>query len=250
MLQRLALSLALSALLFMVACGGSSKVEQSGSVEERFKRAKAALDDGDYDKAKQIFEVIVIQDPASEYADDAQFYLGETYFQQKDYKLAAFNFNRLRSSFPNSPFYKQALFEAAESYYQSAPTYNRDQRDTKVAIDQFKIFADFYPADSLANVARARIKELRGRLAQKDLATADQYVKLDEYKAALIYYERVIELYPDTDFYAPAVLGRIRVLGELDRKPEALAAARAYLSDHANDQNAPQVQQLIQELSH
>lgn len=249
MLQRLALFIALSATLAVAACGGSSKVEQSGTVEERFKRGMAELNDDALDKAKQTFEVIVIQDPASEYADDAQFYLGETYFRQKEYKLAAFNFNRLRTSFPNSPFYKQALFRAAEAYYMSAPPYNRDQRDTKVAIDQFKIFADFYPNDSLTAVARSRMIELRSRLAQKDYTTAVQYLKLDEYKSALIYFERVMDQYPDTEYYSQAVVGRIQALGELDRKPEALAAARAYLSDHGNGQLASQVQQLIQELS-
>ncbi len=249
MIRQFALLLALGATMMIAACGGSGQIEQTGSVEERFRRGMAALEDEDYEKAKQIFEVIVIQDPASEYADDAQFYLGESYFRQKDYKLAAFNFNRLRSSFPNSQFYKQALFEAAESYYMSAPEFNRDQRDTKVAIDQFKIFADFYPNDSLSAVARDRVKELRSRLAQKDYMTAEQYMKLDEYKSALIYYERVMELYADTDYAAMALVGRIRALGELDRKPEALAAARAYLSENASGQQAAQIQQLIQELS-
>jgi outer membrane protein assembly factor BamD len=249
MIRQLAFLLAIMATFAVAACGGSSAVEQTGSVEERFKRGMAELEDEDYDEAKQIFEVIVIQDPASEYADDAQFYLGETYFRQEDYKLAAFNFNRLRSSFPSSPFYKQALFKAAESYYYSAPPFNRDQRDTKVAIDQFKIFADFYPSDSLASVARERVKELRGRMALRDFTTAEQYMKLDEYKSALIYYDRVMELYPDTEYAAQALVGRIRALAELDRKPEALAAARAYLAENANGGQASTVQQLIQELS-
>jgi len=203
--------------LFIAACSDSAQTLKGGSSEERFLKGKAAFDDEDYEEAQQIFNAIILQDPASDYADDAQFYLAESYYRDGDYKLAAFNYNRLRTSFPNSPFYKQAFFQSGESYYNSSLSYDRDQRESRYAIDVFKSFSSIYAADSLARTARARVAELQEKLAQKDYSTAQLYVRMEDYKAAIVYYDRVIELYPETQYARLAADQKKVAQSELDR---------------------------------
>ncbi len=236
-------------LLLLVACSDSSQTLRTTTTEDRFRRGMEALEDKDYREAQEAFNTIILQDPASDYADDAQYYLAESYFRDKDYKLAAFNYNRLRTSFPNSPFYKQAFFRSGEAYYYSSLSSDRDQRETKFAMDVFRAFGTYYADDSLSMVARDRIAELQNKLAEKDYKTAELYWQMQEYKAALVYYEKVMETYPGTDFYQLATLGRIKALQELNRRNEALDAARKFIDENPGSMLLGQVRQLQQELA-
>jgi len=239
----------LAPLVLLASCGDSAQTLSTLTTEDRFRRGMEALEDEDYLEAQEAFNTIILQDPASDFADDAQFYLAESYFRNGEYKLAAFNYNRLRTSFPNSSFYKEAFFRSGEAYYFSSLSYDRDQRETKFAIDVYRAFSTYYGADSLAPIARSRIAELQNKLAQKDYMTAELYRKMDEHAAALVYYEKVIEGYPDTEYFQLATIGRIKTLRELDRRTEALDVARRFIDEHPSSQMLGQVRQLQQELA-
>lgn len=230
------------------SCAGSEDTAQKNSSEQRYKDGRAALADEDYTKAKELFNLIITQDPASDVADDAQYYLGEAYFGNEEFRLAAFAYNRLRQSFPNSPYYKDAFFRASESYYKGSLPYDRDQKETKYAIDQFRAFLQYYPQDSLSVTARERLVELRSRLAKKDFMVAEQYMDLDDYRAALLYFDRVIAEYPDTDYYEQATIGKIRALGELKRTNEALETIDKFKAERPASARINQIQQLRTEL--
>src|SRR5687768_6699153 len=156
--------------LLSIALGACTATEEAvgiAPVKERFDAAMAKFNDEDYEGARKLFEAIVLQDPASEYADDAQYYLAECYFLDGEYHLAAYAYNRLRS-FPSSPFYKVAIFKTGEAYFMSSEPFDRDQKETRAAIDHFRSFVSAYSGDSLATVARQRITELRTKLAERD----------------------------------------------------------------------------------
>lgn len=206
----------------LAACSDGAQTVRLTNTAEQFQQGMAALEDEDYQEAEQIFNTIILQDPASEYADDAQFYLAESHFRDGDYKLAAFNYNRLRTSFPNSPFFKEAFFKSGESYYFSALSYDRDQRESRYALDVYRSFASIYAVDSLASVAKERMKEIENKLAQKEFMTAELYFKMEDYKAAVIYYDRVIELYPDTEYASQAAQRRTLAQREVDKLAPAV----------------------------
>ena len=52
--------------------------------------------------------------------------------------------------------------------------------------------------------------ELRGRLAEKQLSSAELYMTLGNPSAARVYYEVVVADYPDTPVAAKALLGIVR----------------------------------------
>lgn len=232
------------------SCSESNATLQPKPSAERFQEGMKALDNGDYEKARQLFEVIVLQDPGSEYADDAQYYLGESYFRSEDYALAALNFNRLRTSFPSSPFYKLALYRAAQSYDKSSLPFERDQKDTRYAIDQYDGFIKLYPGDTLVVEATARKLALRTKLAERDYSVAQMYTKNEDYKAALLYYNRVIDLYPDTEYFQLATLGKGATLRQLDRPAEALDIINHFIEQYPASPVLSQAQKLKSELSH
>ena len=218
----------LSTLLFPVlqSCGGSSEATADMSTEERYKIGLAALEDENYLKAQQQFEIILLQDPASEWADDAQFYLGEAHYRDSDYKLAAFHFNRVVRDFPSSIHYKRALFQTGDCYFQVSPNYERDQQETENAIKQFQLFTKIFANDSLTSVAQERIVSLRTKLARRAFTVATHYLNNDEFQAAEIYFQRVIDLYPETEYYEQALAGLEETTKRLQKQTEERALSR------------------------
>lgn len=212
--------------IVLISCGGSDDAAKTMTTEDHFRKGMAALEDNDYEKAKEQFEVILLQDPASEFADDAQFNLGETHYRSKAYRLAAFHYSRVLKDFPSSPYYKRALFLTGECYGEVSAQFEREQTQTESAIAQYRAFVQFFPSDSLTQVAQARIVELRTKLAQRDYSVASQYLDREEYKAAELYFQRVIDRYSDTEYYAKALQGREEVrgiLGTSEQKEKSLS---------------------------
>lgn len=244
------LLLLLAAAVGISSCSGSGNSTQTMTTEERFQEAMRLLEDKEYIKAAEMFDIIVTQDPASDVADDAQFYLAETYYRDEQFKLATFHYNKLLRSFPSSPFYKRGLFQAAMCYFESSPKFDRDQGDTETAIRQFKIFTDLYPDDdSLGTIARERTAELRDKMAQKEFSIAEQYRKLDDPRAALIYYQKVIDLYPDSRYHIPALEEKARALKLLGRDKEAMDAVQKFIDENPTSPLLSRVREVQQEIS-
>lgn len=206
----------------------TSKITPQSTDEEVFTEAMRLYEKGDWLEAEKLFDIIKLQHPASKYVDDAQFYLAETYYKRKQYILAAFNYSTLRRTYPNSEFYKESLYKTALSYYELSPRYDRDQEHTYKAITSFGEFRMFYPEDSLSVIAEERIEELREKLGRREFETAVLYRKLYAPRAALIYYDSVIENYYDTQYFERAYFGKIEVLYELERFDEALGIISLY----------------------
>lgn len=232
----------------LLACGDPKVNLALATAEEKFRIAMKDYENEDYKEAGEKFNTIVLQEPTSEFADDAQFYIGECHFHNGEFLLAAFQFNRLRSNFPNSPYYRRALLRTAEAYSVSSPSFERDQSDTRTAIAQYEAYVRLYPEDSLTSFAQSEIHSLRSKLARKEYSIAEQYARLEDYKAAIIYYDRVIELYPDTEYNHEAIVARIRALQAMDRDQDARDAINQYLQQHPGRSALPQLRQMLNDL--
>ncbi|MBM2814285.1 MAG: Beta-barrel assembly machine subunit BamD [Ignavibacteria bacterium] len=214
-------------LVTLISCG-STKKDDSGGVETVFKSAMEKFKSKDWLEATKLFDIIKLQYPASQFADDAQYYLAEINYERGEYILAAFNYNSLRRSYPSSEYVRVALFKAAKSYYELSPSFDRDQEYTFKAITIFSEFQSLYPKDSLYPSAVSCISELRDKLGQREYSIAFLYEKLKDPKAAMIYFDVVINDYPDSKFFEDAVFGKIKMLSLLNRYDEAKGLIELY----------------------
>lgn len=75
--------------------GNGESAPPSGSTEvpEEYRLALKAMRDQQYDKAVQQFRAFQRKYPSSPMADDAQYWIGESYFAQKDYNRAILELN-------------------------------------------------------------------------------------------------------------------------------------------------------------
>ena len=222
--------LALGLLMILSAAYGcSQKVTLAPrNADEYYEQALEAFNTENLAVAQKYFDVIKLQYPASKYADDAQYYLAEINVKKGENILAAYNYNQLRRTFPNSEYAKIAAYKAAMSSMKQSPKFDRDQDYTKQAIKAFSEFQALYPKDSLTIEAGKQIRDLRSKLAEHDYRTAELYIKLNAPRASLTYYDLVLNNYPDTEFLEPSFLGRAKMLVRLKRFQEAEEALRLY----------------------
>ncbi len=209
-------------------CGSSEKSVKTMTPEERFAHAKALFEEKDYIDAINEFTVITLQYQGSANAADAQFYLGECRFERGEYLLASFEYGIVKRNYPASARVAEAQFKLALSYYLLSPRSSLDPQYTRKAIDEFQQFVEYYPSNTLVPEADAKIKELTNRLAKKQYETARLYTKMEYYKAALVYYDDVIDRYHDTDFAPLAYLDKADLLLSRRRYREARETLDAF----------------------
>ena len=206
------------------------------SAENLYNKGIELKEEEDYLESQKMFDLIKLQYPASKYADDAQFYLSELDFLRGKYILAAFNYNSLRRVYPSSEYNKQALYKKALCYYKLSPPHERDQQYTHKAISSLLEFQGTYPNDSLAKDADNKILELRSKLAHRKFSTAELYKKLDDPKAASVYYDIVINQYDDTIYYEDSYWGKVQSLHKMGRKDEATTIIQLYNQEFPDGQ--------------
>ena len=218
----------LIALVILASCSSSDGASAKKSVDEIFEAGKKSFDDGNYLDAQAQFDVIKLQYPASQYADDAQYYTAEINFERGEFIMAAFNYNQVRRSYPSSEYVRESMFKAAQCYEKIALPADRDQENTRKAIQAYTDFQSLFVRDSLSLEAAKHIRDLRDRLAERFWLVADHYLLTLSRKAALIQLDAIIDEYPDTKWLEPALVKKIELLVELKKTDDARAAIATY----------------------
>lgn len=140
-------------------------------------------DSDEYTNALITFQELINDFPNSQYADDAQYYIG--YINEKNlgyYIQALLEYQELINNYPDSSYADDAQLGIGNCYY---VTY-----DYSHAIESYQKLIDDYPESSL--------------LALSQYSIAQSYRKLANYEQAVIEYNKVIENYPESGYAAPA----------------------------------------------
>ncbi len=222
------LFLLLISAVVLASCSSTEATRKSKTVDEIYQEAMAAYKDDNWLEAQAKLDVIKLQYPASQYADDAQYYLAEINFQRSEYIMAAFNYNQLRRSYPSSEYVRESMYKAAVCYDRISLPADRDQENTRKAIMAYTDFQSMFMRDSLGLEATKRIRDLRDRLAERFWQAAEHYVRTYARRAALVQYDAIIDEYPDSKWLEPALVQKIDVLIQLSRPDEARTAIAVY----------------------
>jgi outer membrane protein assembly factor BamD len=156
-----------------------------GSVVEKNKAAEKYYNDGEYRKALNLFEQIVPSYKGKPQAQRVIFFFANSYFNTKDYYLAAYQFENFRKSFPNSDRLIEASFMEAKSHYMLSPKYSLFQKETYKAIDKLQIFINKFPNSEYTEEANLYVQELQGKLEKKTFEISKQYYTIRDYRAAI-----------------------------------------------------------------
>jgi tol-pal system protein YbgF len=97
---------------------GAQRASRDDSAEAvaAYRRAFEALRAGKHDEAAQIFKEFLRTYPASDLADNSQYWLGECYYDRKDFVQAVREFRRLIERYPSGNKVPDALLKVGFSY--------------------------------------------------------------------------------------------------------------------------------------
>jgi len=208
-IRNLAAFLSLALLVVLTGCSGSNRISHT-SAEQAFQRGKAQYDDGDYDRAIRYFRGVFQYGRGSQWADDAQFYLANSYREQGKYLIAANEYERFSQLYRNNQRRPEAEYQRAMMYYKLSPRYQLDQSNSRRAISYFQLFIERNPRHELVADAQTKIDELRNKMARKQFEAGELYERRDMWEASALTFAGVFDSYPDTEWADDALLGAVR----------------------------------------
>lgn len=121
--------------------------------ETAYALAYEAFKDGKYEKARADFQNFLNQYPNSEFSDNAQFWIGETYYFEKNYEKAILEYEKVLKNFPQGNRTPHAMLKQGLSLLNLG-----DKSSAKILLQQ--VIKDF-PNTNQAKIARAKLVELK-----------------------------------------------------------------------------------------
>jgi tol-pal system protein YbgF len=118
---------------------------------EAYAQAKKAFDRGEYETARSAFFALIKKFPKSTHADNAQFWVGETYYREKWYEKAILEYQQVIEKFPRGNKVPSALLKQGFAFYNLG-----DKANARLIL---KELIKKYPKSSETKIARKKLRE-------------------------------------------------------------------------------------------
>lgn len=128
------------------------KVIQPGP-EELYQEAQNLFMSDRLSDSRERFAAFILSYPKHTLSDNAQYWIGETYYSEKDYQKALIEFKKVVDNYPSENKAADALLKVGFSYLELN---NREK-----GLEVFKIVMEQYPSSAAANKARIKLQEIQ-----------------------------------------------------------------------------------------
>lgn len=163
----------------------------------------------------EIFRKIVDKVPYSPYAARAEYKIGLLLMKLGRYDEAKDAFQKVGDNYPDSEWASPSKYQLALASSKASGGADYDSTSVEEATKKLDEFIKEHPDADISPQASAQLKELRNREAKKNFDIAEFYVKQNKHKAAEVYYNVVLDRYPDSDYVEKAKLGLEKIKGKL-----------------------------------
>ena len=222
--------------LVLFSCGEYQKVLNKGTSEEQYKMANKMYESNQYSKALRLFEKITPIYRGKPQMERIQFMVAQSNFNEKNYSVSGYYFDRFAKNYPKSSKKEEAAFLSAYSYKLASPVFSKDPTDTNKALEAFQSFINTYPDSNKIEEANKHYKELRYKLQEKYFEIAKTYYRtadydLRNYKAAIQAFDNLLSDYLGSEFKEEALYFRLKAAHDfvlkstVRRKPERIKDA-------------------------
>ncbi len=134
------------------ATGAELDEAQSKAAKKEYKVAFGLLKEGKYKESIKAFKDFVKKFPTSEFADNAQYWLGQANYRSRKYKQALKDFEDLIARFPDSPKVADARLKVGYVYF--------ELKNWSAARDALNDVVKRYPDSTVAKKAQVRIERI------------------------------------------------------------------------------------------
>lgn len=124
-----------------------------------YEAAYDAFKDKKYKEARENFEAFIKEFPQDELTDNAQFWIGETYYGEKDFEGAILAYETVLKKYPKSEKAPAALLKQGLSFIEIG-----DKKTGKTIFDKL---IELYPESREAELAKKKIEEIEKGTVKK-----------------------------------------------------------------------------------
>lgn len=175
-----------------------------------------------FSAAIDVYRMVIDNQPFTDAAAEAQYKVGLCHYTLKEYVEAAYEYRRVIEDYAGSEWVDEAAYGLAVCYYDASLPPEYDQAPSLLAVAAIDDFKRRFPGDARVSELEPKRDEMRERVAQQRVRTAQFYEKRRKFDAARICYEVVVEQFSDTS---------------------AAEKARAWLADHPKGMESELVSQ-------
>lgn len=191
-------------LVLSAACGANRRnaLPANTANPDRFlyERGQASLKDEKWLDAREYFRQVVDNYPQSPLRPDAKLGVGDAYIGEKgaeNYVLAANEFSEFLTYYPQNPRADYAQFRLAMSHYMQMRAPDRDQTETREALQEFDAFFKRFPQSPLMPEVRQKWRETRDRLSEASYRVGFHYYRINWFVGAIDRFREVLRDDPE-----------------------------------------------------
>ena len=209
-MKQLLTIVAISAVV-LSSCNSYNQVLKSTNYDYKYEAAKEYYTAGQYTKAYQVLEELIMVMKGTDKGEESLFMLGMCFYNLHDYETASMYLDRYVKSYAKGEYSELARFYSGKASYMESPDPRLDQSPTYTALNQLQDFLDFYPYSEKREEVNDMIYELQDRLVEKEYGSAKLYYNLgnytgnclgatggNNYEACIITAENALKTYPYT----------------------------------------------------
>jgi tol-pal system protein YbgF len=135
-----------------LAVADSGLEDKSLSDKQLYATAKQAFDRNDIETARQGFQSLLKRFPRSENADNAQFWIGETYYRENWYEKAILEYQKVIEKYPKGNKVPAALLKQGLSFSNL-----RDKANARLIFEEL---TKKFPKSTESGIAKKKLREL------------------------------------------------------------------------------------------
>ena len=166
---------------------------------ELLAKGEALLRKGKWEQGRVNLRLIEEYLPSTPEFPKAKLLLADSYFfgSTNNYPEAQVEYQSFLNYFPRSEKRDYALYHIALCHYASIESADRDQAETKKALETFQQLLKESPGSTYAEQAKIKVTQCWRRIAEHELLVGVFYVNIYNYPAAETRLKGLIETYPE-----------------------------------------------------
>ena len=167
------------------------------TAQEIFEAANEAMSEKNYVRAVELYNKLRDNYPFSPYTIDAELSLGDAYFLDEEYDLAAETYKDFEALHPRHEAMPYVLYQTGMSLLKQFRSIDRATTELQEAYDCFSRLQQSYPDSPYAKSAEENMLTCRKLMAEHELYIADVFWHMGKYGPAWRRYEFVADNFKD-----------------------------------------------------
>lgn len=208
--MKIFLRLAVISFAFTSCVSKFGKVMKSKDNEYKYKMAEQYYESKQYTKAQQVYDGLMTYMRGTSRYEDMYYKYAYTSYYVKDYTNAEMLFKNYTETFPTGKYLEDASYMRGDCLYKNSPRAELDQTPTRKCLAVMQQFVVSFPESSRVADAQKIIDACNDKLENKFYLSCKLYFDTEQYRAAVKYFDLLMDDYPDSkkmDFY---LLGEIK----------------------------------------